>query len=322
MGIGQIFARDLRLKTREHFLCFFCARTERTASASLVLGASERLSQGQRTLQKLHQPLMESQIRNHLGLMLYSQVLTQSDLCDVVILVKDGEVRCHSCVIGMTSTKIRQWLKVANVGLNGKKVLAMEALDLQSVYVVLKYTYTGSECFNEVNVGDVMRAATIFDCSSLFESCLNFFHGRRAMMGESAANADSSSDQSHDVPFPFPGHHIHLHRVIRLAPDRNEVGQSPTNSDAETAEDTTDEEGRQLAITQMPSRYKMSELRKYCRECKKGFATVGSYTRHLRMIHYKLKPLACQVCSHAFYQRSDLKKHIQRQHPEVSRSLA
>ena len=77
--------------------------------------------------------------------MLYSQVLTQSDLCDVVILVKDGEVRCHSCVIGMTSTKIRQWLKVANVGLNGKKVLAMEALDLQSVYVVLKYIYTGNE---------------------------------------------------------------------------------------------------------------------------------------------------------------------------------
>ena len=88
---------------------------------------------------------MESQIRNHLGLMLYSQVLAQSDLCDVVILVKDGEVRCHSCVIGMTSTKIRQWLKVANVGLNGKKVLAMEALDLQSVYGVLKYIYTGNE---------------------------------------------------------------------------------------------------------------------------------------------------------------------------------
>ena len=54
--------------------------------------------------------------------------------------------------------------------------------------------------------------------------------------------------------------------------------------------------------------------KKYCRECNRSFATVGSYTRHLRMIHYKLRPLNCEVCGHAFYQRSDLKKHIQRQH--------
>ena len=67
-------------------------------------------------------------------------------------------------------------------------------------------------------------------------------------------------------------------------------------------------------------KYSMSELRKYCSDCKKTFATVGSYTRHLRMIHYKLKPLSCHVCHHAFYQRSDLKKHIQRQHPDEQQS--
>lgn len=57
-----------------------------------------------------------------------------------------------------------------------------------------------------------------------------------------------------------------------------------------------------------------SDLKKYCKECNRSFATVGSYTRHLRMIHYKLRPLNCETCGHAFYQRSDLKKHIQRQH--------
>ena len=57
-----------------------------------------------------------------------------------------------------------------------------------------------------------------------------------------------------------------------------------------------------------------SDMKKYCKDCNRSFATVGSYTRHLRMIHYKLRPLTCDTCGHAFYQRSDLKKHIQRQH--------
>ena len=75
-----------------------------------------------------------------------------------------------------------------------------------------------------------------------------------------------------------------------------------------------------LAAQRNVRQYSMSELRKYCSDCKKTFATVGSYTRHLRMIHYKLKPLSCHVCHHAFYQRSDLKKHIQRQHPDEQQS--
>ena len=59
---------------------------------------------------------------------------------------------------------------------------------------------------------------------------------------------------------------------------------------------------------------KAKDVKKYCAECNRSFATVGSYTRHLRMIHYKLRPLNCDICGHAFYQRSDLKKHVQRQH--------
>lgn len=117
--------------------------------------------------------------------------------------------------------------------------------------------------------------------------------------------------------------HVPLHRVIRLAQPVNgrEQSTSYSNPTSDNDDDIDDAHRSRTANSKSQGvangRYiNNSELRKYCNECKKGFATVGSYTRHLRMIHYKLKPLSCQVCHHAFYQRSDLKKHIQRQHPD------
>lgn len=87
---------------------------------------------------------MDGYIPTHLGFLLYGQVLTQSDLCDTIIVVSNGEIRCHSCVISMTSDRIREWLKISGVR-DGKKILPMEAADLEAVYAVLKYIYTGNE---------------------------------------------------------------------------------------------------------------------------------------------------------------------------------
>ena len=125
------------------------------------------------------------------------------------------------------------------------------------------------------------------------------------------------------VPNPAQTGHKQLYQVI-MVPEENI--DSRTNS--EVSEEEIDVEKIRsnhptTAISFYPRPTNKTErfsnhheLKKYCGDCKKSFATVGSYTRHLRMIHYKLKPLSCRVCRHAFYQRSDLKKHIQRQHPD------
>ena len=89
---------------------------------------------------------MEAYIPTHLGFLLYSQVITHSDLCDVVIVCGNGEVRCHSCVISMASEKIRQWLRIATLREN-KKIIIVEHAEMNAVIILLKYIYTGTEVF-------------------------------------------------------------------------------------------------------------------------------------------------------------------------------
>jgi len=300
---------------------------------------------------------MEAYIPTHLGFLLYSQVITHSDLCDVVIVCGNGEVRCHSCVISMASEKIRQWLRIATLREN-KKIIIVEHAEMNAVIILLKYIYTGTEAFNEASVGEIIRVATIFECKNIIESCFAFLRRRESLNSTgSLSDYDKSPVRLSPIDASEKGEKCHtkLHSVIRLAPSIGEGCQSPTSSDAEIEVDDSSmgSPTRSLPPTSTPlslnpghflprygpnaaqihhaqstalaaqrnvRQYSMSELRKYCSDCKKTFATVGSYTRHLRMIHYKLKPLSCHVCHHAFYQRSDLKKHIQRQHPDEQQS--
>ena len=163
------------------------------------------------------------------------------------------------------------------------------------------------QSFNETTIGEIIRAATIFECKLLLESCLGYFRNRK--MYYSPQTIPPPPQELPKSP-NSKVNHVQVHSVIRLAQPA-----APEPSQTQPPDGEMDEQG---IVT---NRYgagnnSNNKLRKYCNECKKGFATVGSYTRHLRMIHYKLKPLSCHVCHHAFYQRSDLKKHIQRQHPD------
>jgi len=115
--------------------------------------------------------------------------------------------------------------------------------------------------------------------------------------------------------------HLALHRVIRIAKPHSAC--SSPRSDIEEIENGENAQINENKLEKISKNPPFSvhtrgcgpiDSKKYCKDCNRGFATVGSYTRHLRMIHYKLRPLNCDVCGHAFYQRSDLKKHIQRQH--------
>jgi len=130
--------------------------------------------------------------------------------------------------------------------------------------------------------------------------------------------------------------HLSLHRVIRIVKPHSacssprsdiEEIENIQNSSPQSVCDPLNEMKKELKNDRTPSFPAHArahcgpiDAKKYCKDCNRGFATVGSYTRHLRMIHYKLRPLNCDVCGHAFYQRSDLKKHMQRQHQKENQN--
>ena len=153
---------------------------------------------------------------------------------------------------------------------------------------------------------------------------------------QSAPSSPKSSEESSDSTKTS---HVQVHSVLRIAQPVSSTSSAPALS-PNSSPDRTPENVQDLAVfkshPQPPPprpahpypfvglnrtafdmrqmKNKTQDVKKYCAECNRSFATVGSYTRHLRMIHYKLRPLNCEICGHAFYQRSDLKKHVQRQH--------
>ena len=169
-------------------------------------------------------------------------------------------------------------------------------------------------------------------------------HGAKVMsetkeLVNSAPSSPKSSDESTHSAMTKTSH-VQVHSVLRIAqpvtpPATNSIStlSSPDRCSSDLNDQTMGKVHHHVAHHQphqqhrptapyhpfigyqmRPLEPKSKDVKKYCAECNRSFATVGSYTRHLRMIHYKLRPLNCDICGHAFYQRSDLKKHVQRQH--------
>lgn len=151
---------------------------------------------------------------------------------------------------------------------------------------------------------------------------------------QSAPSSPKSSEESSDSTKTS---HVQVHSVLRIAQPVNSTSSAPALSPNSSPDRTTENVQEMMFKRHQPPpprpahpypfvglnrtafdmrqmKNKTQDVKKYCADCNRSFATVGSYTRHLRMIHYKLRPLNCEICGHAFYQRSDLKKHVQRQH--------
>lgn len=183
--------------------------------------------------------------------------------------------------------------------------------------------------------------------SVLIQKAKMLAHGAKAMsetkeLVNSAPSSPKSSDESTHSAMTKTSH-VQVHSVLRIAqpvtPPTSTNSVSTLSSPDRCSTDLNDQAMGKMHVAhhhqqpppplpqcrptgpypfmgyQMrPLESKAKDVKKYCAECNRSFATVGSYTRHLRMIHYKLRPLNCDICGHAFYQRSDLKKHVQRQH--------
>lgn len=47
-----------------------------------------------------------------------------------------------------------------------------------------------------------------------------------------------------------------------------------------------------------------------CKECGKGFTYRFGLTKHLQMVHSRIKPFVCQICNKGFYTKRDVEAHI------------
>ncbi|KAM7418550.1 hypothetical protein PAMA_015927 [Pampus argenteus] len=47
-----------------------------------------------------------------------------------------------------------------------------------------------------------------------------------------------------------------------------------------------------------------------CQQCGKGFVYRFGLTKHLQMVHGKIRPFVCQICSKAFFTKRDVETHI------------
>ncbi|XP_049900191.1 uncharacterized protein LOC126390104 [Epinephelus moara] len=47
-----------------------------------------------------------------------------------------------------------------------------------------------------------------------------------------------------------------------------------------------------------------------CQQCGKGFVYSFSLTKHLQMVHSRIKPFICQICNKGFFTRRDVEAHI------------
>ena len=57
-----------------------------------------------------------------------------------------------------------------------------------------------------------------------------------------------------------------------------------------------------------------------CEYCTKSFDLKSRRTRHIRDVHFKLKPFRCEICSRAFAQKSTLSTHIRSVHLNFNKS--
>ena len=263
----------------------------------------------------------------NVGMVLYSQILTRSELCDMVILGADGDIYCHSSIVATRSERIRKYLVPGPVQNRAKLIFNLKSVATGPILSILKYIYTGDKTFGPFTL-EVLKIAPMFECNELLVAALpqlaqNAFvkkeeekeeaeveeidvvglgeHKHADNCCKAAFNSKATFNPSTALATFANASHVPLHRVIRLSkPSANEeLKRLQTRRD--------------LAKI---SKDRIKELRRYCFQCDKTFATVGSCTRHFKMIHFKMKPLACYVCGHSFYQKSDLKKHLIRTHKE------
>jgi len=262
---------------------------------------------------------MDALIPKHLGELMYRQCFGDHEYCDLVLRTKNGILFAHSSVISLASLIFKRLIREAQV-IENKRIIDLSDCDMASIQAVMEYIYTGRENFPLENRAQILKLASFLECQGILKCLLGQIREQHFGTRQNQPSPDSGH-QSPEIkmePQEDPGH-VTLHRVIRLAQPNQSEGHGFCNSSAYSSppHSEEDEDNSEERTKSDPDDIKQNEIdsRKYCKECKKSFATVGSYTRHLRMIHFKLKPLACAVCRHAFYQRSDLKKHVLRQHP-------
>ncbi|XP_072110276.1 kelch-like protein 40b isoform X1 [Mobula birostris] len=120
---------------------------------------------------------------------IYQQTLLQDGLRDLldnhkfvdcVLKVKDQEFPCHRLVLAACSPYFRAMF-LSSLEESKMREITLEAVEPETVGLLLRYLYTSEVQLNESNVQDIFAAANMFQIPSIFTLCISYLQKRLSL---------------------------------------------------------------------------------------------------------------------------------------------
>ncbi|XP_059827736.1 kelch-like protein 40b [Hypanus sabinus] len=117
---------------------------------------------------------------------IYQQTLLQDGLRDLldnhkfvdcVLKVKEQEFPCHRLVLAACSPYFRAMF-LSSLEESKTREITLEAVEPETVGLLLRYLYTSEVQLNESNVQDIFAAANMFQIPSIFTLCISYLQKR------------------------------------------------------------------------------------------------------------------------------------------------